>query len=280
MRRGPRFRFALASATAALALAAFFAPAGARADGGAAPDLEAQLDAPSRLAMPLPPRPSADGILAQRAIERAWGPADESEAQARARMGWRSEPAALTLSGLVPGAGQYYVGENGAAWYALAEAAGWTARWLFQRDAGKKKDAVARFAGNPADSTSGWSYKRWIQAEGDRDPTALEALYASDRGAFYALIARDPAYLQGWAGADPSATQASFQDLRDQVNRAEDRRRDAEIALILNHLVSAADALRLARFHNLPIRRNLELKLKSSWHAHGPALAAVLERRF
>jgi hypothetical protein len=218
-------------------------------------------------------------LLAQRTIERDWGPSTDSLDLAKRRAGWKSEPFSFASSALLPGAGQAYVGETSAIWFALAEAAGWTAHWLFHRDADRDREAAARIAGNPADSTSGWSFQRWEAADPARDASQIEALWLADRAAFYTLIASDPQYLDGWSG-DPAATRASFDEQRDLADRALDRRRWSDIGLGLNHVIAAVDALRAARAHNLPVRRNLDLALRGHWGRRGPSVMAVLERRF
>jgi len=48
----------------------------------------------------------------------------------------------------------------------------------------------------------------------------------------------------------------------------------------LNHAVAAFDALRAARFHNLPLRRQMELQLSGRMRSHGGELRAALVRRF
>lgn len=218
--------------------------------------------------------------LAQRTIEREWGPANDSLDLRKRAAGWKSEPFAFSASALLPGAGQAYAGENSAIWYALAEAAGWTARWFFRRDADRNRDDAVRIAGDPADSTSGWSFQRWEAGGSGRDASQLRALWIADRSAFYTLIGSDPQYLDGWGGADPSATRESFEHDRDLADSAVNRGRWSEIGLGVNHLFAAVDALRAARAHNLPVRRNLDLALRGHWGRRGPSVVAILERRF
>jgi hypothetical protein len=261
-------RLALALAVCALLLS--------QADAG-----RAEVSARSELALArVAGGESPDLLLAQRVLERDWGPENDSLEALQRAQGWRSEPVAFALSSAVPGAGQMYSGEGSGVWFALAEVAGWTARWFFHRNADRDRDKALQIAGNPADSTSGWSFSRWESANRTRRTAELEALYQADPGAFYALIANDPQYLDGWGGNDPAGTRDDFQHQRDLERAAIQRARGTEVALALNHLVSAWDALRLARLHNLPIRRNLDLELRGSWHRGGPTLLAVFERRF
>ena len=260
-------------ALALLAALAGLAPASARAALGAA----------SALAPPLV-QPARDGqtpvlILAQRAIDRAWGPPEGAPPPVPVP-GLLSEGRAMALSAALPGVGQLYAGEAGGLWFALAEVAGWTTHWLFTRNADRERDHAYAFAGAPSDTGSAWSFQRWANAAPGRDPASLEALYLGDRNAFYNLIVGDPSYLDGWKGAQPVATRDDFQHLRDLSQGDLERAGWSEKALWMNHIVAAFDALRAARIHNLPIRRNLELQIKSSWRRGEPTVSAALERTF
>ena len=225
----------------------------------------------------------ADGapvrILAQRALDRDWGPPAGVTPPAPPP-GLVSEGRALALSAALPGAGQLYAQQMSGLWFALAEVAGWSTHWFFTREADKERDRANSFVGAPADTGSAWSFDRWANAGPGRDPGTLQALYVGDRDAFYNLIVRDPSYLDGWRGPQPQDTRADFQHLRDLSDGETDRARWSERALWFNHLTAAFDALRAARIHNLPIRRNYELQLKSSWHRGEPTVTAALERRF
>jgi hypothetical protein len=231
------------------------------------------------------PRVAADAnggapqlILAQRTIDREWGL--EDSAHVEKIPGLRSEGLALALSAALPGAGQAYSGERSGFLFAMLEVAGWTTHLFYKSEADKQGKNADHFAGAPTDSASNWSYARWMAADPNHDPSQLEALYASDRDAYYNLISRDPTYLDGWAGSDPASTAADFQHFRDLSHGALQRSRYASGGLVLNNLTSALDALRAARIHNLPIRENYELRLKSSWHRGSPDVVAILVRRF
>jgi hypothetical protein len=218
-------------------------------------------------------------ILAQRTIDRSWGPSEGAAPEA-AVPGMLSEGRAMALSAALPGAGQLYAGEKSAILFALAEVAGWTTRWLYTRDARRESEHADQFVGVPADTASAWSYERWQQAGSGRDPAALEVLYAGDREAFYNLITHDERYFDGWVGPDQGETRADFQHLRDLSDGSTARARTSGKVIWLNHMASAFDALRAARIHNLPLRRNLELHINSSWRRSGPTMTAMIERRF
>jgi len=217
-------------------------------------------------------------VVAQRAITRSWGPSDDSTYVETSVPEWRSEGLAMAGSALIPGAGHLYAGETGGALvFALAEAAGWTARFLFrQKSDDAKGDAVA-FAGDPGDSASAWSFERW-EAVTHEDAGDLRRLYDADRDAFYSRLANDGSYAAGWKGTGETTRQQYRSDY-DRSQRFEQRSRYAETGLWINHLVAAIDALRAARMHNLPLAAGTRLSLRSSWR-QGPSLRASVEKRF
>src|SRR5262245_42785166 len=70
-------------------------------------------------------------ILAQRAIDREWSTVGDSSATGIHLEGMRSEPAAATLSAVLPGAGQIYAGATASGYaYAAVEAASWVSYLL------------------------------------------------------------------------------------------------------------------------------------------------------
>jgi hypothetical protein len=217
-------------------------------------------------------------LLAQRAIERQWGPAEDSVYVEIEIPEWRSEGLAGALSAAVPGAGQLYAGDSRGVWYALAELVGWTARSLYRGRGHELQDDAAHFAGPPTDSTSRWSFTRWSQTT-HQDPASLIALYDADRQAFYDLIGHDARYLAGWDG-DPAATRSVFAGYRGNADARLRYGRYVTIGMWLNHLVSGLDALRVARLHNLPLRRNLDLRVRGGWRHGTPNFVLALERRF
>ena len=216
--------------------------------------------------------------LAQRAIDRSWGLSEDSTYSEVDVPEWRSEGLAAGLSAVLPGAGQLYAGEGNGVWFALAEVAGWTVNRIFLHKAQTERDRSARFAGDPADTASAWSFDRFTEATGE-DAAELEAIWAQDRQAFYELIARDLAYLAGWNGQS-EATRSEFFGMRDAARGYGDRASTAGTVLWLNHLFAAVDALRAARLQNVMLQHNLELKLQSSWHRGRPAVTAMFVRRF
>ncbi len=140
------------------------------------------------------------------------------------------------------------------------------------------QDDASAYAGAPTDSTSKWSFQRWEEAT-NGDDSEIRALYVRDREVFYDRIAHDPTFLDGWTG-DPSSTRSVFTGLRDH---ADDRLRYSRYAgegVWLNHAISALDALRAARLHNVPLGHDLKLRLGSGWSHGRPAFTAALRRDF
>lgn len=255
----PVLRFGLA-----LALLATFAADRARA---------------SELALPLVASDSKPTLLlAQRTIEREWGPSDDSIYVVHEIPEWRSEGGAMVMSAAIPGLGQAYAGEPlRGLWFALVEVAGWVVTGVHVNRAGDLRDAAAAYAGAPSDSNSTWSFARWEKATSG-NPADLEALYAGDPESFYFKIGADSVYQAGWN--DPSESRDYFNSLR---KISDDRLRVAhasEVVLWINHLVAALDALHVARIHNLPLQRQLGLQLKGGWSHGSPTIVATIERKF
>ncbi len=219
-------------------------------------------------------------ILAQRTIDRSWGLSEDSTYVEISVPGWKSESGAMALSAAIPGAGQLYVGERSGWLFVVAEAAGWFEDWYMRRRGRQIRDDAIRYAGDPNDSLSRFSFQVY-EARTGRDASDLEALYAADRNLFYYVIGRDERYRSGWA--DDSAEEImrdQFISIREDAEVRFKRARYFEAALWVNHLLAAADAWHAARTHNLPLGSHLRLKLGGRWRAKGPAVAAAVERSF
>jgi len=214
-------------------------------------------------------------VWAQRSIDRQWSTRSDPDHPAPIP-GWRSEATSVGLSMAVPGTGQIYAGAGSGYVFMLAEAAGWFSLFWLRNGADDLRDEASGVAGAPSEASSGWSAERWAAATGE-DPRAIEALYAADPESYYTAIEKDSRYAAGWASG---ATQEQFSDLRGRSDHKLRQSRGAGTLLWLNHLASAADALRAARIHNLPLRRNLDLKATGGWRKHGPTARIALEGTF
>jgi len=216
-------------------------------------------------------------ILAQRTIDRSWGPSDDSIYVEVEVPNWKSEPLATTLSAVLPGSGQLYVGEKGSALvYAAIEVAGWSGWLWYRHDAANLRDQSEGLAGDPGVASSGWTYERWTSATGG-DPADLAGLYAVDREAYLHVIGTDPRYAPGWIA---ESTHGQFVDTR---NRSDTRLKNSRLLLTglwVNHLVSAATALRSARLHNLPLARNLGMRIDPQIKGGRAGLMVTLRGKF
>lgn len=217
--------------------------------------------------------------LAQRSIDREWGLSEDSTYATLEVRGWKSEGLALALSGVVPGAGHLYVGENSGWAYVLGEALGWVGRTVTRRRGDDLREQAVSYVGDPTDPAAPWSFERYATSTGD-DPDQLRTLWAQDRDAFYELLASDSRYREGFAGSDVSVAYQTYHDAHEAAQRRYRQARYLEIALWANHVVSAFDALRAARLHNLPLKRNLDLQLGGRVGRNGSRLRAALVRRF
>ena len=262
-------RASRAFARASTLAAALLVAAAARADSLASPSL----------ALALVGGGTTPGLLlAQRTIDREWGPSEDSVYVTVEVHGWRSEAAAMALSAAVPGAGQAYAGSSRAWWFALAEGAGWVARWIYLSGGHRLQDDAEAYAGPPADTTSRWSFDRWERVS-NQDASELKLLYARDRDAFFDRIGSDPAFLAGWAG-DPAATRVRYGVLREEADVRLHRARYTAGGLWINHLVAAFDAVRAARVRDMSLGHDVKLRVGSGWGRNGPALTATLRRTF
>ena len=217
--------------------------------------------------------------LAQRAIERDWGLSGDSTYRTVEVKGWRSEGLALALSAALPGAGELYIGERSGWLFVAGEALGWAGRTITRRRGNDLREQAAVFVGDPTDSVSTWSFARYESVSGSA-ADRLEALWAADRESFYHALATDPAYRAGFEGTDPGVAYESYRGLRESSQDRFRQSRLLEIALWANHAVSAFDALRAARIHNLPLRRTIDLQLGARMRRGQPVLRASLVRRF
>jgi len=149
---------------------------------------------------------------------------------------------------------------------------------------------------------------------------AINNFYENDKGEYYEIISKNPIYKPGWGvdvqsdgsftyencpidlncPPDPTqpgqeaayrawvADQAAAQDfdystyngLRDDRNSLDSTARGATMVVLVNHLVSAFDALMVARSFNadLPQGVNMDLKIKGSFSNPGAKL--VFKRKF
>jgi hypothetical protein len=262
----------VAALAMALAMLAAMSPA-ATADGGALRG--------SSLALPLVTGTAKpELVLAQRTIERRWGPSDDSTYREVNVQGWKSEGGAMGFSFVLPGAGQLYAGERYGVLFMLGEALGIYQVFALLRSGDDWDNRARAFAGNPNDTTSTWSFRNYEQRTGS-NAADLEQLYAADPSLFYYRIGADPALAPGWTDYSSGlSSRSTFTDWRDTAESKRKRSRAWRSALWINHLGSAIDAFRVARIANVPLRDNLHMHLKTDWSGDGPAMTASIEAKF
>jgi len=213
-------------------------------------------------------------ILAQRAIDREWtAPGDSDYVKIP---GGKSELGAMAMSAAVPGAGQIYAGESRGFYFVALEVLGWAGVLFFRHDANGLREDARNLAGEPADSTSKWSFQRYEDTTHE-DSEYLRSLYAADPEAFDQAIDSDPRYAPGWS---TSQDHSSFSDLRDQSDRRLTQAHVSEGTLWVNHVVAAFDAWRAARLHNVPLGMGVGLRADGHWHGGRPAFTVALQRSF
>ena len=234
----------------------------------------------SHLGMPVRPAGSVPGdLLAQRSIDREWGPADDSTYREVDVPGWKSEGLALVLSGAVPGAGHLYLGENGGWAFAAGEAAFWLGHWFEARAARQEWDHLEAFIGDPYDSSGVFSFARYAKAthHGTAD---LERLWHGDRRAFFRELNDNPLYFDGFAAGDQFNLQLRVHNMVDAHDVSLRREWLFDAALWANHLLAGLDALRAARSHNAPLREQYHIELGQRWRDGQREVRAALVRRF
>ena len=217
--------------------------------------------------------------LAQRSIDREWGPSDDSLYRLVDIPEWKREGLAMALSAAVPGTGQLYVGERSGWVFLLVEALGWAGRVVTRQRGDQLAEEAAALVGDPTVATSGWTFERYAASTG-RDPQELRVLWDKDRDAYYELLSRSDDYRFGFSGPDPLESYDQYRSVHESSEDRYQRSRYSEAVLWVNHLVAAFDALRAARNHNLPLRRDIELRVGGNLRAHNSEARVVLVRKF
>ena len=210
-------------------------------------------------------------LLAQRTIERAWGPSDDTVYVELEVPEWRSEGLAAgalgRAAGLRPGvrrrpdARDLVRARRGRG---MDRAPGLPAtRRADRRDTRRASPAI------PSDSAQHLVVRALDGGPRRAIPAEIAALYEADREVFYDLIATDPRYLAGWGGerAPRARTSTSVRRISAAGSGA---RRYVETGLWINHLVAAVDALRAARLHNLTLRKDVSLAPEERLARRGP----------
>jgi len=217
--------------------------------------------------------------LAQRTIDREWGLSEDSTYKTVDVPGYKSEGWAMMMSATLPGTGQLYVGEGSGWLFLLGEVAGWTGHYFVHHRAVGYADDAANYVGDPTDTLATWSFARYEKVTG-KQPTQLEELWQHDRKSYYQALDDNPEAVAGFAGPDPSRNFDQYRGIRQSSQNRFQQVHYLDVALLLNHVVAAVDALRAARAHNVPLQKNVEMQLGGNWRPGDPHFRAALVRRF
>lgn len=218
-------------------------------------------------------------LYAQRAITREMGGSSGNETRyAYVDIpGWRSPNQAAAMSLAVPGAGQLYAGSRRGYVYLGIEA---LAVYSLAHFGARRDDARAdyfAYVGDPNQSASRFAFDRLETTVDPSDVARLRSIYAKDQREFYDAVTSDDRYSTGWQAA---SNRSDAQSLADETDRLGRRARFGTFVALANHVISAVDALHLARLNNIALRDDLSLRLKLRPGLQKSTYALTLTRRF
>lgn len=218
-------------------------------------------------------------LLAQRAIERDLrGTPVDPQAYALVDVpGWKSEGGAAALSLALPGTGQLYSGSKRGYLFLGVEAVALLSYASFQAKSDDKRDEYYAYVGDPNSTSSRFSFDRLAGDVSPEELARLRTIYEKDKAEFYQAVTQQDAYAAGWQEAGDRSDAAAISD---DADRQRSRSRIGLYTLFANHLVSAFDALNLARFNNIALRENMTLKLKLRPGMHRSNYAFTVTQKF
>jgi hypothetical protein len=200
-------------------------------------------------------------LLAQRAIDRdLGGPRGDPVEYALVDVpGWKSVGGAAALSLALPGTGQLYAGSKRGYLYLGVEAVALLSYATYQSKRDDKREEYYAYVGDPNSPESRFSFDRVSAGLSPEELARLRTIYEKDQAEFYQAVTLQAEYAAGWQDPDE---RYDAQAIANDADRNDNRSRLGFYTLIANHLVSAVDALNLARFNNFALRDNMTLKLK------------------
>ncbi len=218
-------------------------------------------------------------LLAQRAIERDFGspPADEAPYAVVEIPGWKSEGGAAAMSLVLPGTGQLYAGSKRGYLFLGIEAAALLSYASFKNKSDDTRAEYYSYVGDPNDPSSRFSFDRLAGDVPPEEVSRLRTIYEKDAAEFYNTVTRNEEYVAGWTAPDARSAAASISD---DMTSQKTKSNISLYTLMANHLVSAIDALNLARFTNYTLRENMTLKLKLRPSLHHGSYAFTLTQKF
>lgn len=233
------------------------------------------------------PRPVNPAVAAAE-VKAAADTTKAADAKPPARKSVRK---AFFLSLAVPGAGEYYVGHKSyTRGFLASEAAIWTFALFSNYQGGMWRDDYIAYAAVQAGANSGRSDDRYYESIYEWPNSAwyneyqwVEArdLYPDDPAAQAAYVA-DKLYAGGDAWEWESLEEWNrFRSLRVKSESAYRRVTYAAGAALLNHLLSAVNAARLAKGHNgkIPVRKRMAMEF-NVLPAPGGSMAFTVTGRF
>ncbi len=189
----------------------------------------------------------------------------------------KSPGRAFIFSMLAPGSGQLYVGSKTGFIYLGVEAVAWTSSYFFWKSGSDKEDEYMDFADKH------WTIPELGTPYGDgltfsREDSARIAYFReNDEQHYYEDIGKYQVYIIGW---DTWANLEEYLDMRDDSNRLLKNSGYAMMAALVNHVVSAVDALRIARNHNVKLGYGIDLDIQFEGGPHSTGVMLVASRKF
>jgi hypothetical protein len=189
--------------------------------------------------------------------------------------GQKSPGKAFVFSMLAPGSGQLYAGSKTGFIYLGVEAIAWTSSYFLWKSGKQKEDEFMDYADEH------WVFPLVGSQCGDayydeKADSLIRYFYENDKGHFYEDIGKYQVYLCGW----DTGTLGTYLDLRDDSNRLLKGSNYAIMAALVNHVISAVDALRLARYHNMRLGYGVDLDIKLKAEPHSRGVMLVASRKF
>lgn len=232
--------------------------------------MKGDLSLASPLIGPLDSAPAL--LLAQKAIEKP-APTAEKEEPSQAE---KSPAKAFIFSALVPGSGELYVGAKRGYIFLGVEAIAWTSSYFLRESGNKKEDEFEHFADAHWDFPDTGQVCNGSYYTPERD-SIIRSFYEKNKQHFYEDIGKYPYYVCGWDSPD---NLESYLDMRDRSNWLLKNSNYAMMAALVNHVISAVDALRLARNYNANLGYGMKLNLKFKTSPRSTGVLVLASRKF
>ncbi len=218
-------------------------------------------------------------LLAQRAIQRDLHGTPEPEAPYALVdvPGWKSVGGAAAMSLALPGTGQLYTGSKRGYLYLGVEAVALLSYATFHAKSTMKRDEYYAYVGDPNQLESRFSFDRLGNDIAPEELSRLRTIYERNPAEFYQAVTLQAQYAGGWTDPDD---RYDAQSISEAADTQRSRSRVGLYTAIANHLVSAVDALNLARFNNFALRENMTLKLRLRPGLRHGSYAFTLTQKF